>query len=77
MNYLEKNKEQFLKDLKGLIEIESYLKDANVYPTPEIVSAVKYMVALGEAEGFKTYADPEGYYGWIIGRKWVIEHHCW
>lgn len=65
MNYIEKNKEQFLKDLKGLIEIPSYLKDHNVYPTPEMKQAVEYMIALGEKEGFKTYADPEGYYGFM------------
>ncbi len=65
MNYIEQNKEQFLEDLKGLIKIESYLKDPNVYPTPELMSAVEYMIALGEKEGFKTYTQPEGYYGWI------------
>ncbi len=65
MNYLEKNKEQYIKDLAGLIEIQSYLKDPQAYPNPEMIKAVEYMTKLGEAEGFKTYADPEGYYGWI------------
>lgn len=65
MNYLEKNKEQFLKDLKGLIEIESYLKDPYNYPTQEMKDAVDYMVDLGDKEGYKTYAHPEGYYGYI------------
>ncbi len=69
MNYLEKNKEQFLKDLKGLIEIESYLKDVYNYPTQQMKDAVNYMVNLGEKEGFKTFAQPEGYYGYVeIGK---------
>lgn len=65
MNYLEKNKEQFINDLKGLIKIESYLEDPYVYPTQEMKDAVNYMVDLGNKEGFTTYADPEGYYGYI------------
>lgn len=65
MNYLEKNKEQFINDLKGLIKIESYLEDPYVYPTQEMKDAVNYMVDLGNKEGFTTYADPGGYYGYI------------
>lgn len=65
MNYLEENKQKFLEDLKGLISIPSYLKDHNVYPIPEMKQAVDYMVKLAEQEGFKTYTDPEGYYGYI------------
>ncbi len=65
MNYLEQNKEQFLEDLKGLIKIESYLKDPKVYPTKEVNEAVDYMINLAKKEGFKTYKQEEGYYGWI------------
>lgn len=65
MNYLEKNKEQFIKDLDGLIKIKSYLNDPYIYPTKEMKDAVTYMIDLGEREGYKTYSDPEGYYGYI------------
>lgn len=69
MNYLERNKEQFLKDLAGLIKIDSYLKDPQDYPNQTLVDAVNYMVGLGNAEGYTTYAHPEGYYGYIeIGK---------
>ncbi len=65
MNYIEKNRKQFIEDLKGLIKIESYLKDPKVYPTPEMKDAVSYLIELGKKEGFNTYEDPEGYYGYI------------
>ncbi len=69
MNYLERNKQQFIEDLKGLIEIESYLSDVTAYPNNKMVEAVNYMIELGNKEGFTTYADPEGYYGYIeIGK---------
>ncbi len=65
MNYLEKNKKQFLEDLKGLIKIQSYLQDPYKYPTQQMKDAVNYLVDLGNKEGYKTYAHPEGYYGYI------------
>ncbi len=64
MNYLEKNKEKFLEDLSKLICIESYLKDPNVYPTNEMVEAVKLFSNLCEEVGMTIYNDPEGYYGY-------------
>ncbi|NQX83139.1 MAG: Sapep family Mn(2+)-dependent dipeptidase [Mycoplasmataceae bacterium] len=65
MNYLEKNKNNFIKDLKGLIKIKSYLEDVNNYPTKELFNAVDYMISLGKEEGFRTYIEPKGYYGYI------------
>lgn len=65
MNYLERNKEQFIKDLDGLIKIKSFLSDPKVYPTVETKQAVEYVIALGEREGFKTFKDEEGYYGYV------------
>lgn len=69
MNYLEKNKEQYLKELKKLISIQSYLRNPKQYPTKEIIEALSFMDGLGKKEGFKTYVDPAGYYGYIeIGK---------
>ncbi len=65
MNYIEKNKEQFIKDLQGLIKIESYLKNPKIYPTPEMNDAIDYFISLAEKEGFKTYKEPTGHYGYI------------
>lgn len=65
MNYIEKNKEKYLEDLKGLIGIQSYLRDPQAYPNEDIKKAVDYLVSLGNREGFKSYADPDGYYGYI------------
>ncbi len=65
MNYLEKNKNQYLTDLEKLISIKSYLKDPNKYPNQEMIDAIKLMINLGEEEKFKTYYDKEGYYGYI------------
>lgn len=65
MNYLEKNKNAFLEDLKKLIKVESYLTDPKVYPTKELKDAVKLFSSMGEREGIRTYSDPEGYYGYM------------
>lgn len=65
MNYLEKNKENFIEDLRGLIKIKSYLTESNNYPNQEVLDVVNYMVNLGKKENFKTYADSKGYYGYI------------
>ncbi len=64
MNYLEKNKEKYIEDLKGLVKIDSYLRDAKIYPTQQMKDAVDYIFELSNREGFNTYKDPEGYYVW-------------
>ncbi len=65
MNYLEKNRREFIKDLKGLISIQSWLKEVNKYPTKEIKNGLSFMENLAKREGFKYYTDPDGYYGWM------------
>ena len=65
MNYIEKNKKMFINDLSGLISIQSWLRDVDVYPTKELKDGLKYMEVLAKREGFKFHTNPEGFYGWI------------
>lgn len=65
MNYIEKNKKQFIKDLSGLIKIQSWLKDVKKYPTPELKEGLIYMENLAKREGFKYHTNKDGYYGWM------------
>ncbi|BDU67717.1 MAG: hypothetical protein TYPL_3700 [Candidatus Tyloplasma litorale] len=65
MNYLEKNKESFIEDLKGLIKIKSYLTNPENYPTPELISALDYMINLAKREGFKYFKDEDNHYCYI------------
>ncbi|BDV02610.1 MAG: peptidase [Candidatus Hepatoplasma vulgare] len=70
----ENYKEGFLDNLKTLISFKSYLKKINNYPNKEQLNALKFMINLGEKEGFKTYFHPKGYYGYIEygkGKKMV------
>ncbi len=68
MNY-KLDKENFLKDLKGLLQIKTVNGDAGVKTTAaplgeNINKAIEYMVELGKKEGFKT-KNCDGYCGYI------------
>lgn len=65
MNYLEKNIKQFENDLRGLIAIDTVLYTKEDYPTQGMKDALSFMATLAEREGFKSYTDPEGYYGYM------------
>lgn len=66
MNFLEKNKSDFIKDLKGLIKFESYLKSKDdVYPNQETINALGYLRELAERDELKVVINEEGYYGYI------------
>lgn len=63
---LEKNFSKFLRDLDRIITIPSYLQEDNSnYPFGEKIQEVlEEMLAICQELGFKTYIDPEGYYGY-------------
>ena len=65
-NIIEANFEDFMSDLQRLVSIESvYAKDGSGYPFGEnIDKALREMLAIAEKMGFKTYYDPQGYYGY-------------
>ncbi len=56
----------FVKELQSVIRIPSvYAEDESVYPFGEnIDNVLKRVLELAESLGFKTYYDPEGYYGY-------------
>lgn len=70
MNYLEKNKKNFISDLNKLIGFETYLNQKKKYPNEEIKDALNFVTSLAkEIEGFKIFIDPDGYYGYMeIGK---------
>lgn len=63
---LEENFPKFLKDLDRVVSIPSYLQEDNSgYPFGENIQKVlEEMLELCKELGFKTYLDPEGYYGY-------------
>lgn len=63
---LEENFPKFIKDLDRLISIPSYYTEDNSgYPFGEpIQKALEEMLKICKELGFKTYIDPEGYYGY-------------
>lgn len=63
---IETNFEEYLKDLKSLINIPSvYTEDDSPYPFGiHINEALKTMLSIAEKIGFTTYYDEEGYYGY-------------
>ena len=63
---LEGNFPKFLKDLDRVISIPSYLQEDNSkYPFGEnIQKALEEMITICKELGFRTYIDPEGYYGY-------------
>ena len=63
---IETNFEEYLKDLKSLINIPSvYTEDDSPYPFgTHINEALKTMLSIAEKIGFTTYYDEEGYYGY-------------
>lgn len=65
MTYLNKNLEQFRKDLEGLIKYDTVLYSKEDYPTQGMKDSLSYMEELGKREGMKYYTDPKGYYGYL------------
>lgn len=63
MNYLEKNFENYKKDLSGLIKYKTVLED--VWPNQEMKNALLYMKSLADRDGMRSFIHPEGYYGYI------------
>lgn len=63
---IESNFNDFIADLQSLIKIPSvYEEDDSKYPFGKnIDDALKEMLSIGKKLGFKTYYDPDGYYGY-------------
>lgn len=63
---IELNFEDYMKDLKSLIAIPSvYEEDESEYPFGENIDrALKQTLSIAGKLGFKTYCDPNGYYGY-------------
>ncbi|WP_099190837.1 M20 family metallopeptidase [Tepidibacter mesophilus] len=63
---IELNFNDFVADLQSLIKIPSvYEEDNSNYPFGKnIDDALKQMLSIAEKLGFKTYYDPNGYYGY-------------
>ncbi|WFD11293.1 M20 family metallopeptidase [Tepidibacter hydrothermalis] len=63
---IESNFNDFVTDLQSLIKIPSvYEEDNSNYPFGKnIDDALKEMLSIAEKLGFKTYYDPNGYYGY-------------
>lgn len=63
---LEENFPSFLKNLDRLVSIPSYLQeDGSKFPFGENIQKVlEEMLKISQELGFKTYIDPEGYYGY-------------
>ena len=62
---MEKNFPQFLKAMERLVAVPSYLKEDDDYPhVPAIKKVLDETMALMKDLGYRTYADPDGYYGW-------------
>ncbi len=57
--------ENFIKDLDSLITIPSVYEKSDCFPFGEnIQKALEKILEISEKLGFKTYIDPEGYYGY-------------
>ncbi len=66
MNYLERNKAEYIKNLKELIKFKTFLKDGNdVYPNKEMIKALHYLEELAKENQIKCVINKEGYYGYI------------
>ncbi|WP_300331043.1 Sapep family Mn(2+)-dependent dipeptidase [Fusobacterium sp.] len=63
---MEKNFQNFIQDLEEMIKIHSYLQEDNTkYPFGEpIQKALETMIAICDRLSFRTFIDPEGYYGY-------------
>jgi hypothetical protein len=56
-------KDEYLKDLKDLIEIDSSLTRDKKYPNPNIVKVTKTFLDIAKRFGMETFMDKEGKYG--------------
>ncbi|CAM3650939.1 Sapep family Mn(2+)-dependent dipeptidase [Erysipelothrix urinaevulpis] len=57
--------EDYKNDLKSLVAVESVLDENGVKPFgAPIQQALEEIIAISKRMGFKTYIDPEGYYGY-------------
>lgn len=57
--------DNYIKDLKRLIAIPSVLEEETDYPFGlHIQKALEEAIAISRELGFKTYIDPDGYYGY-------------
>ena len=68
---VEKNFNSYLNDLNELVSIPSYLEnDGSKFPFGKSIQlALEKMIEICKRLGFKTYIDPEGYYGYAeIGK---------
>lgn len=68
---VEKNFNSYLNDLNELVSIPSYLEnDGSEFPFGKSIQLVlEKMIEICKRLGFKTYIDPEGYYGYAeIGK---------
>ncbi len=66
MNYLEKNKTEYIKNLKELVKFKTFLKDRNdTYPNSEMIKALSYLEDLAKENQLKCVINKEGYYGYI------------
>ncbi len=63
---IDQSFDTFIADLKTIIDIPSvYTEDDSTFPFGEpIDTALRKTLSLAEKLGFKTYYDPEGYYGY-------------
>ncbi len=62
--------ESYINDLRELVEIPSVFNDQDEYPFgKEIQRSLEKMIEISNRMGFKTYIDPDGYYGYAeIGK---------
>jgi succinyl-diaminopimelate desuccinylase len=61
---MEQNFPEFLKAMEKLVSIPSYLEEDTYPDVPSLQEVLKATLAMMHDMGYRTYADPEGYYGY-------------
>ena len=61
---MEQNFPEFLKAMEKLVSIPSYLEEDTYPDVPALQEVLKATLAMMKDMGYRTYADPEGYYGY-------------
>ncbi len=61
---MEEDFPEFLRDMEALVAIPSYLEEDSYPNVPTIRKVLHQALMRMDAMGFRTYADPEGYYGY-------------